>query len=291
MKQLALTHTLYQGDCLSVMPTLGQFDCIFADPFDNIGLGYDEHDDRMPDENYIDFLAAVIHHTTKRAPIVWLSFNAKWTFAMGELFHSFLLANQDWEGKACQQVFTFGQHNKNDLGNNHRPLWRLKRKDAPLYPEQIKVPSWRQLNGDKRAAPGGRVPSDVFTMQYPQSTIKQAAKQLGAVSHMNVEEAQDRIETVLSYFQDVYPGDAFDFPRVTGNSKQRRSYHPTQLHEELVERCIKLSTREYGTVLDPFGGTGTTLRACKNTNRSCTMVEKSAGYCAKIREEHPDLVS
>jgi hypothetical protein len=28
------------------------------------------------------------------------------------------------------------------------------------------VPSWRQRNGDKRAAAGGRVPGDVFDMQY-----------------------------------------------------------------------------------------------------------------------------
>jgi DNA modification methylase len=238
-------------------------------------------------------LKQLVFNCAQHAPILWFSFNAKWTFPFGQIFDEFLILNPEWEGKACVQVFTFGQHRATDLGNNHRPLWRLKRKDAPLYPDAIKVPSWRQRNGDKRAAAGGRVPGDVFDMQYPfdnTTAIKRAAKELASAGRMSVDEAQDRIETVLSYFQ-AQAGDVFDFPRVTGNSKQRCDWHPTQLHEELVERCIKLSTREYGTVLDPFGGTGTTLRACKNTNRSCTMVEKSAGYCAKIREEHPDLVS
>jgi hypothetical protein len=39
------------------------------------------------------------------------------------------------EAKPCVQVFTFGQHNHHDLGNNHRPLLRLRRPDAPLYPD------------------------------------------------------------------------------------------------------------------------------------------------------------
>ena len=36
--------------------------------------------------------------------------------------------------------------------------------------------------------------------------------------------------------------DVFNFTRVTGNSKQRRTWHPTQLNEGLVERCVKLTT-------------------------------------------------
>jgi DNA modification methylase len=247
-------HKLYHGDCLKVLPSLEDFDCIFADPFDNIGLDYDQYDDRMPDAKYVQFLRDLVHWTTRRAPIVWISFNARWTFKLGRICEKFLERNSDWEAKPCVQVFTFGQHRNSDLGNNHRPLWRLKHKDAPLYPEQIKVPSWRERNGDKRAKPGGRVPGDVFDMQYP------------------------------------WPGDVFDYPRVTGNSKQRCDWHPTQLHEELVARCVKLSTKEGGKVLDPFGGTGTTLRVCKTLNRSCTLIELDSNYCEKIRQAHPELI-
>ena len=50
------------------------------------------------------------------------------------------------------------------------------------------------------------------------------------------------------------PGDVFDFPRMTGNSKQLRPWHKTQLHEDLVERCILLSTQPGDHVVDPFGG-------------------------------------
>jgi DNA modification methylase len=82
------------------------------------------------------------------------------------------------------------------------------------------------------------------------------------------------------------PGDVFDFTRVVGNSKQRRPWHPTQLNEGLVERCIKLSTHEGDTVLDPFGGTGTTLRVCKPLGIACTLIELHLGYCVKIAAEH-----
>jgi DNA modification methylase len=85
------------------------------------------------------------------------------------------------------------------------------------------------------------------------------------------------------------PGDVFDFTRVTGNSKQRRAWHPTQLNEGLVERCLNLTTVEGDYVLDPFGGTGTTLRVCKRIGRNCTLIEIDPAYCAKIAEEHSDL--
>jgi site-specific DNA-methyltransferase (adenine-specific) len=87
----------------------------------------------------------------------------------------------------------------------------------------------------------------------------------------------------------VVPGDWFDFPRVTGNSKQRRKYHPTQLNEGLVDRCIQLSTKPGGRVLDPFAGTGTTLRVCKRLDRSCTLVELDPFYCEELRKEHAEI--
>jgi DNA modification methylase len=82
------------------------------------------------------------------------------------------------------------------------------------------------------------------------------------------------------------PGDVFDFTRVVGNSKQRRPWHPTQLNEGLVERCVRLTTPEGESVLDPFGGTGTTLRVCRPLAYPCTLIEIDKGYCDEIVKEH-----
>lgn len=216
-----------------------RWDMVFADPPDNIQLGYDECADDLQEDEYAIKCAEWICTSLNVAPILWWSFNARHTPMMGHILYE-LNRLFPIEVKPCVQTFTFGQHNKRDFGNNHRPLWRISVKGKNVvYPEQIRVPSWRQLNGDKRANPEGRV-----------------------------------------------PGDVFDFPRVTGNSKQRRPWHPTQLHEDLVKRCILSSTREGASVLDIFGGTGTTLRVCKQINRSCTLVEMSPNYCNRIAAEH-----
>jgi site-specific DNA-methyltransferase (adenine-specific) len=245
-------HKLICGDCLDQDL---KADCIFADPPDNIGLKYNEYKDQLADEDYRALLQTWVVNFIKQAETVWISFNARWTMQMGRIAVWLTEQWPDVEVKPCVQVFTFGQNRQTDLGNNHRPLWRFKWKDTPVYPEQIRVPSWRQRNGDKRADPRGRIPSDVFDMQYTEA------------------------------------GDVFDFPRVTGNSKQRCDWHVTQLHEDLVERCIKLSTREGDHVLDPFGGTGTTLRVCKKINRACTLIELDPFYCQKIAEAHQLKIS
>ncbi|KKM18368.1 hypothetical protein LCGC14_1666330, partial [marine sediment metagenome] len=86
--------------------------------------------------------------------------------------------------------------------------------------------------------------------------------------------------------RDLPLSDVFDFPRVVGNSRQRRPWHPTQLHEGLVERCIRMSTIKGDRVLDPFAGTGTTLRVCKRLQRSCTLIENSEEYCGYLTIEH-----
>ena len=169
---------LIHGNCLDVLPLHGQFDCIFADPPDGIGLGYAEYQDKMPEVEYLSLIERWLHMFVLSAKTTWVSFNARWTVDMGVIVKA-MEEEYGIETKPCVQVFTFGQHNHHDFGNNHRPLWRLRQPGAPVYPEQIRVPSWRQLNGDKRADPRGRV-----------------------------------------------PGDTFDFPRVTGNSKQRRHGTP-----------------------------------------------------------------
>lgn len=73
-----------------------------------------------------------------------------------------------------------------------------------------------------------------------------------------------------------------DAPRVTGNSGERRRWHPTQHPERLMERILLSSG---GPVLDLFGGTGTTLRVAKRLGLDCDIVELDAGYCAAIAME------
>jgi len=58
--------------------------------------------------------------------------------------------------------------------------------------------------------------------------------------------------------------------------------HPTMKPVELVINAIQNSTKRGEVVLDIFGGSGTTLIACEETERTCRMIELSPNYCDVI---------
>ena len=51
---------------------------------------------------------------------------------------------------------------------------------------------------------------------------------------------------------------------------------------ELVERAIRNSSKTRDTVLDPFGGSGTTLIACEKAGRQARLIELEPKYCDVI---------
>ncbi len=58
--------------------------------------------------------------------------------------------------------------------------------------------------------------------------------------------------------------------------------HPTQKPVELVERALLNSSKRRDLVLDPFGGSGSTLIACEKTGRRARVVELEASYVDTI---------
>ena len=169
-------HTLINADCLDYLNGNSQtWTTCFCDPPDNIGLGYQTYKDKLPDEQYVDLLSTWLHLFVYKAKTVWFSFNAKWSFEVGRIVSGMLGRTRGLEAKPCVQTFTFGQHCHHDLGNNHRPLLRLRWSDAPLRPDAIRVPSWRQENGDKRADPRGGCPATCSTLPASWATASSAA--------------------------------------------------------------------------------------------------------------------
>lgn len=82
------------------------------------------------------------------------------------------------------------------------------------------------------------------------------------------------------------PDDVWEFPRIPGNSKERRPWHPTQHPEDLIRRIICLHTDPGDTVVDLFGGTGTTVRVCEQIGRSALISEISDNYVKHIMAEN-----
>ena len=63
---------------------------------------------------------------------------------------------------------------------------------------------------------------------------------------------------------------------------KRNANHPTSKPLDLLSYPIGNSTQENGIVLDTFGGSGSTMMACEQTNRICYMMELDEKYASVI---------
>ena len=76
----------------------------------------------------------------------------------------------------------------------------------------------------------------------------------------------------------------FDKPKKNGD-------HPTMKPVPLMAYPIKNSSMSNCIVLDPFGGSGSTLIACEQTNRICFTIELDEKYCDVIVKRYAETVS
>ncbi len=72
-------------------------------------------------------------------------------------------------------------------------------------------------------------------------------------------------------------GDVWSIKRPMANLE-----HPTMKPVELVERALRNSSKTRDTILDPFGGSGTTLIACEKAGRQARLIELEPRYCDVI---------
>ena len=75
----------------------------------------------------------------------------------------------------------------------------------------------------------------------------------------------------------------FDKPKKNGD-------HPTMKPVPLIAYPIKNSSMSNCIVLDPFGGSGSTLIACEHTNRICHTIELDEKYCDVIVKRYIEQV-
>lgn len=76
--------------------------------------------------------------------------------------------------------------------------------------------------------------------------------------------------------------DVWDIPR----PKERHGNHPTPKPVELIEKALINSSAKDQTVLDLFGGSGSTLIACEKLKRKCYMMELDPVYVQVILERY-----
>jgi DNA modification methylase len=62
------------------------------------------------------------------------------------------------------------------------------------------------------------------------------------------------------------------------NVSKSKTEHPCQMPLEVMTRVVAILPERY-TIVDPFLGSGTTARACKDLGRKCIGIEISQKYC------------
>lgn len=78
------------------------------------------------------------------------------------------------------------------------------------------------------------------------------------------------------------PGDVWQFSHVH-YCQANRQQHPTQKPEGLIERMVLASSNQGDQILDPFSGSGTTLRVCQQLNRRVIGFELNPDYIAMTK--------
>ena len=73
------------------------------------------------------------------------------------------------------------------------------------------------------------------------------------------------------------------------NKPLKADLHPTMKPVELVANAIMDGSLEGDTVLDAFGGSGTTMIAAEQLGRKCLMMELDPHYCDVIIKRWEDF--
>lgn len=79
------------------------------------------------------------------------------------------------------------------------------------------------------------------------------------------------------------PGDVWEISHIHYCQKNRKP-HPTQKPEALIERMVLASSNVGDLVIDPFCGSGTTLRVCQQLHRKAIGIELNEEYVEQIKE-------
>ena len=99
----------------------------------------------------------------------------------------------------------------------------------------------------------------------------------------------DAVRVPQKYYRDrnnmrgANPGDVWEFSHVH-YCHDNRQPHPTQKPEGLIERLVLASSHPGDRVLDPFVGSGTTLRVCQQLDRHGIGIEINPDYVQLSRD-------
>lgn len=255
-------NRIHQGSCVDRLGELkeGSVDLVFADPPFNIGYEYDVYDDQRSTSEYLKFCERWIkgvHRALKPDGTFWL--------AIGDEYAAELKVLSQQLGFHCRSwviwYYTFGVNCARGFSRSHTHLFQFV-KDRERFTfngenPAVRVASARQLvYADARANTKGRLPDNTWILR-PQDVPSPGF----SLSH-----------------------DTWCYSRVAGTFKEREGFHGCQMPEQLLGRIVRVSSNPGDLVVDPFGGSGTTLAVAKKLGRQWLGIELSEEYVARIQQ-------
>lgn len=156
-------------------PPEGGVDLIFADPPFNIGVHYDNSQDGMGYEQYLEWSdrwidAAV--RVLKPSGSLYVAIRDKYAAEIRMIGRKKKLFLRNW----IIWYYTFGQNQRRKFSRTHTHIfyWVANEREFTFNADDIRVPSARQeVYADKRADPMGKVPDDVWKFSRVCGTFKE----------------------------------------------------------------------------------------------------------------------
>lgn len=124
----------------------------------------------------------------------------------------------------------------------------------------------------------------IFVKNYSSQVLKANMKIVGATEYAVVL-YRDKLPKFNN--KDMYGNNRmiFNWFEWKRDSKDIPKIHPTQKPVNLLKQLIKIFTDEGDVVIDPCAGSGSTLRACAELNRSCYGFEIKKDFCKQANEK------
>jgi len=141
--------------------------------------------------------------------------------------------------------------------------------DDTIIPPDEWLPLCRELSPTVLVTPGNGNQWD-----YPRPDWEAAWFRPGSVQRVRQGTGFSHWEPILLYGKNIMAFDAKQFPA----SQEKINGHPSPKPIRLFKWLIQ-SHKEAMVILDPFLGSGTTVRASKDLNRKCIGIEIEEKYC------------
>jgi site-specific DNA-methyltransferase (adenine-specific) len=301
--------TIYNGDCREIVPTLGRFDLICADPpYGKVKGEFDEAWTNRPAmlkdcAVWRDMMVGAMKPNATLYWFAWPSLAGRIEALIAEklnpLAHIVWLKPTHTGQKACPESLRapfpeteriimaehYGADNMargDDVGGDgflFEPIRAYLNSALPVSYEQAEIDLGWTSASVRHCFVGGldfwRMPTTEKYSKLQSVYPKAYAREYGSL-RKEYEDLRREYEDLRRFF-DMKTGDQkTDVWRFSPETE--RLGHPTQKPLPLISYIVRLSCRPGGTILDPFFGSGTTGRAAKDLGRKCVGIEREERY-------------